>query len=135
MRDYIDEACDNIDAAMFTGDAFDNPEEGIEHRRELRNYIGRWTRQMSRNETWELFDVLKKVANDEHSNITCVNLALRELKPKMVDIETNTNPHEVYDEAMNRMKVDFDKLRGAQTEAGKVLEQLIKDWQDRQWSC
>jgi ADP-dependent phosphofructokinase/glucokinase len=46
MRDYIEDACDNIDAAMFSGDAFLDPE----HRKELRDYMARWERKMKE---WE----------------------------------------------------------------------------------
>jgi hypothetical protein len=46
MRDYIQEACEQIDAAMFSGDAF----MGQEHRKELREYIGRWERGMKEHE-------------------------------------------------------------------------------------
>lgn len=42
MRDYIEEACEQIDAAIFSGDAF----EDFEHRKELRKYMSRWTNQM-----------------------------------------------------------------------------------------
>ena len=46
MRDYIKNACEEIDAAMFSGDAFIEKEE----RDALSNYIGRWQRQMKE---WE----------------------------------------------------------------------------------
>lgn len=52
MRDYIDEACETIDAALFSGDAFENTKERIE----LREYIERWNRQL---------DVLQKNQIDE----------------------------------------------------------------------
>lgn len=42
MRDYIKEACEQIDAAMFSGDDFDNPAT----RAEFREYMNRWTRQI-----------------------------------------------------------------------------------------
>ena len=42
MRQYIKEACEEIDAAMFSGDDFEN----IEARIELKEYIGRWQREM-----------------------------------------------------------------------------------------
>ena len=43
MRDYIENACEDIDSAMFCGDAFHDPE----HRRELTKYIERWQREMA----------------------------------------------------------------------------------------
>jgi hypothetical protein len=46
MRDYIEQACEEIDAAMFSGDAFIEEEE----RNKLREYIGRWERKMKE---WE----------------------------------------------------------------------------------
>ena len=42
MRDYIKDACEEIDAAMFSGDAFVDAEE----RKALRDYIERWTREL-----------------------------------------------------------------------------------------
>ena len=42
MRDYIENACEEIDAAMFSGDEFDEKDE----REKLREYIGRWERRM-----------------------------------------------------------------------------------------
>jgi ADP-dependent phosphofructokinase/glucokinase len=46
MREYIEKACEEIDAAMFSGDAFMEKDE----RDELTNYIGRWQRKMKE---WE----------------------------------------------------------------------------------
>jgi len=46
MRDYIRQACEEIDAAMFSGDAFIEKDE----RDALINYIGRWQRQLK---VWE----------------------------------------------------------------------------------
>ena len=43
MLDYIENACEEIDAAMFSGDTFHKKKE----RTSLRKYIGRWTRQMN----------------------------------------------------------------------------------------
>lgn len=43
MRDYIEAACEEIDAAMFSGDAFHDPE----HRKVLKEYMGRWEREMA----------------------------------------------------------------------------------------
>ena len=47
MRPYIFNALEEIDAAMFSGDAFFNEEEGKEHREELRRYMNRWNREMN----------------------------------------------------------------------------------------
>ena len=46
MRDYIFNACEEIDASMFSGDAF----QDTEHREELKKYIGRWEREIERIE-------------------------------------------------------------------------------------
>ena len=46
MRDYIENACEEIDAAMFSSDAF--MEKG--ERDALTDYIGRWQRKMKE---WE----------------------------------------------------------------------------------
>lgn len=40
MRDYIKSACEEIDAAMFSGDDFTDAEE----RKALRDYMERWGR-------------------------------------------------------------------------------------------
>jgi len=45
MPEWLKESCENIDAAMFSGEAF----EEIDNIIELRSYIGRWERQMKRN--------------------------------------------------------------------------------------
>jgi hypothetical protein len=42
-QEYLTEACESIDATMFSGDSFLDPK----NREELRWYIGRWTRQMA----------------------------------------------------------------------------------------
>lgn len=46
MRDYIEKACEEIDAAMLSGDAFIEEDA----RKSLQDYIDRWTREMKR---WE----------------------------------------------------------------------------------
>jgi hypothetical protein len=42
--DYLESACNTIDATMFSGDAFLSEE----NRNALRFYIGRWEREMKR---------------------------------------------------------------------------------------
>jgi len=42
MPKYLDDQCDSIDAALFTGDTFHDEEA----REELWAYIGRWTREL-----------------------------------------------------------------------------------------
>lgn len=42
MRDYIYNACEEIDASVFSGDAFYDKE----HRKQLREYMARWTREL-----------------------------------------------------------------------------------------
>jgi hypothetical protein len=49
MRDYIEAACDEIDAAVFSGNAFDDL-EGIGNRQELREYMARWERALKEKE-------------------------------------------------------------------------------------
>lgn len=46
MRDYIEDACDQIDAAIFSGDAFFD--KG--HIERLRWYMERWGKQLKENE-------------------------------------------------------------------------------------
>lgn len=46
MRDYIEEACDQIDSAIFSGDAFIEPEA----RKELRGMMARWERGLKEHE-------------------------------------------------------------------------------------
>ena len=46
LRSFISNACEDIDAAVFSGDAFHDKEE----RDALRNYIARWERQMKEYE-------------------------------------------------------------------------------------
>ena len=44
MRDYIEKACEEIDAAVFSGDAFENDEESI---KELSIYMSRWWKELT----------------------------------------------------------------------------------------
>ena len=41
--DYLTKACDNIDAAMFSGDDFAEPD----NRKRLRFYMARWERRLA----------------------------------------------------------------------------------------
>ena len=43
MPDYLKEYLEGIDATMFSGDAFHDPQ----NRAALREYMGRWTREMA----------------------------------------------------------------------------------------
>lgn len=43
MPDYLKDYLEGIDATMFTGDAFQEPE----NRAALREYMGRWVREMT----------------------------------------------------------------------------------------
>lgn len=43
MPDYIDDAIDTLDAAIFTGDALQN----AENRETLKTYIDKWQRAMA----------------------------------------------------------------------------------------
>lgn len=49
MRSYIQDACEDIDAAVFSGSAFLEKEE----RDALRKYIARWEQQMKECEDIE----------------------------------------------------------------------------------
>lgn len=60
MGDYIKNACEEIDAAMFSGDAFEDAEE----RAALIQYMGRWQRQLT---------LLEKPAEDEVGSISDLN--------------------------------------------------------------
>ena len=46
MRDYLEEAADEIDAAIFSGDAFLDPK----HRERLRSFMARWERGLKEHE-------------------------------------------------------------------------------------
>ena len=56
MRKYIENACEEIDAAIFVGDAF--LEE--EHRKGLIEYMERWTRELKRIDTMVNSEEYKK---------------------------------------------------------------------------
>jgi hypothetical protein len=51
LRGYIEEACESIDASVFSGDVLASPIE----REELMTYIGRWIRAIRQEE--ELSDI------------------------------------------------------------------------------
>ena len=53
MRSYIEKACEEIDAAMFTGDAFIDGQ----HRKELTEYMVRWQKALK---AWEKTEVQYK---------------------------------------------------------------------------
>lgn len=42
MTEYLEEACEAIDAGMFSGDPF----EELDNREELRYYMARWSRAL-----------------------------------------------------------------------------------------
>jgi len=50
MNKNIENACEEIDAAMFSGDEFTDKE----NREKLREYIGRWEREMQNFEKSEI---------------------------------------------------------------------------------
>jgi hypothetical protein len=98
MRDYIEKACEEIDAAMFSGDAFIEEDA----RKSLQDYIDRWTREMKR---WE--ETAAKIK--EKMNIQSlpriiryasvlkaakVMLALRRSAIQQVERDWNHLPHE-----------------------------------------
>lgn len=49
MPEYLENACEEIDAAMFSGDDFLNED----NRKALKEYIGRWSRELERLEKEE----------------------------------------------------------------------------------
>jgi hypothetical protein len=49
MRKCIEDACEGIDAALFSGDAFHDGG----HRDALRTYIERWVRRLDRLEDYD----------------------------------------------------------------------------------
>jgi hypothetical protein len=53
MRDYIYDACEEIDAAMFSGEGF----YSLDERTKLNDYIGRWQRKMKEFEEIATEDV------------------------------------------------------------------------------
>lgn len=55
MRKYIEDACDELDAAIFSGDEFHNPES----RKRLREFMTRWEREL------KSFDELPVESNGE----------------------------------------------------------------------
>lgn len=59
MRADLDELCDALDAAVFSGDGFLN-REAI---KEFREYMARWERGLKEHE-----DVLVEMESDETSN-------------------------------------------------------------------
>ena len=42
MRSYIEEACEEIDSSVFSGDAFIDKE----HRKKLRDFMARWEKEL-----------------------------------------------------------------------------------------
>ena len=60
MRKYIEDACEEIDAAMFTGDAFLDED----HRKELTEYIERWQRGLKRIDIMVNSEEYKKEMED-----------------------------------------------------------------------
>lgn len=56
LRSYLDEACDQIDAAIFSGDVLHVPAE----RAELKEYLQRWVRELTRVENQEAHDNLER---------------------------------------------------------------------------
>lgn len=58
MRPYVEEACELIDAAMFSGDSF--LDDG--NRKELRDYLARWEQELTQ---WDLIAISE--AEEEQS--------------------------------------------------------------------
>lgn len=56
MRKYLEDACEQIDAAMFSGDAFLDED----HRKELTLYIERWQRELKSIDTMVNSEEYKK---------------------------------------------------------------------------
>jgi len=60
MRAYIDEYCDNLDASVFSGDAFQD-RKSI---KEFREYMARWERGLKEHEG--TLDEIEKEKSDEN---------------------------------------------------------------------
>lgn len=60
MRKYLEDACEQIDAAMFSGDAFLDED----HRKELTLYIERWQRELKSIDTMVNSEEYKKEMNN-----------------------------------------------------------------------
>ena len=71
MRNYNEASCEQLDAALFSGDDFLEAEE----RNELKEYIERWTRRIKEIEEMENQEVWHKLVgknkNDENINSIC----------------------------------------------------------------
>lgn len=61
MRQYIEDACEEIDAAMFSGDAFLDEE----HRKGLIEYMERWQRELKKIDTMVNSEEYKKEMKNE----------------------------------------------------------------------
>ena len=61
MRHYIEDACESIDAAFFTGDAFLDEN----HRKGVTEYIERWQRELKRLDIMVNSEEYKKEMQDE----------------------------------------------------------------------
>lgn len=61
MRQDLFIACEQIDAAMFTGDSFLD----AQHRVEMCEYINRWTAQL--NSLADDDDITGRLSGDQHS--------------------------------------------------------------------
>jgi ADP-dependent phosphofructokinase/glucokinase len=61
VRQYIEDACEEIDAAFFTGDAFLDEQ----HRKDITEYIERWQRELKRLDIWVNSEEYKKEIADE----------------------------------------------------------------------
>ena len=63
MEDYFEEACDTLDAAVYTGDALSDDET----RRRFKGYLRRW--EIALNGWKDITQNLVKESNDESKNI------------------------------------------------------------------
>jgi hypothetical protein len=61
MRDSIEDFCENIDSAMFSGDEFLNEN----NRKTLIEYMERWTRELKRIDNMVNSEEYKKEMQDE----------------------------------------------------------------------
>lgn len=56
LRDYLKNACEEIDAGVFSGDLLYQDTE----REELKDYLGRWSRAITTHEFDEFAELQKK---------------------------------------------------------------------------
>lgn len=67
MREYLEELCDGIDAAVFSGDVLYSDEE----RKELAEYIARWSNAIGEHEAIAAAEQATLCASCARANVDC----------------------------------------------------------------